>query len=162
MNLFYGGLKKKYLRKLVRTIYRQKNKKIRSKILENISFLFLNFMEKRLETILYRSFFTRSIKGARQLILHGHVFVNNQKVKHGSYIIKKNDLIKIDPKFHKLISYNVKRSRCWPTQSRLNNFITNYKTLQILYLERSITDTFTNLFPFRINIRNVIRFYKYK
>lgn len=162
MNLFYGGLKKKYLRKLIRTIYRQKNNKTRSRILENVSFLFLDFMEKRLESVLRRSFFTRSIKGARQLIMHGHIRVNNQIIKHGSYILKKNDLIEINNKFHKQIARNIQRSRCWPTQPPLTSFITNYKTLQILYLKRSITDTFTNIFPFRINIRNIIKFYKYR
>jgi ribosomal protein S4 len=159
INLFYGGLKKQYMRNLVKMIWRQKKKEKKSQILARTEFYFLDFMEKRLESVLYRSFFTQSIKNARQLILHGHVFVNNRIVKHGSYILKENDIIEVNPKFHNLIRLNIKKSKFWHIQQ--SSLIINYKTLQILYFNRSSLDTFLNLFSFRINIQNVIRYYRY-
>jgi ribosomal protein S4 len=159
INLYYGGLKKKYMRKLVKIIWRKKKISSKSKILARTEFYFLDFMEKRLENILYRSFFTQSIKNARQLILHGHVFVNNQVVKHGSYVLKENDLIEISSKFHEFVRSKIKKSKFWYTQQ--NNIVVNYRTLQILYFNRSSLDPFSNLFPFRISIKNVLRYYRY-
>ncbi len=158
INLFYGGLKRKYLRKLIRTVWHKK-KKSKNQNLASVNFYFLDFMEKRLESVLYRSFFAQSIKSARQLILHGQVFVNNQRIKHGSYVLKKNDIININSKFHNFALLSIKKSKCWPTQ--LNSVIINYKILQIYYLGRPCTDTFSNLFPFRVNIKNVIKYYRY-
>lgn len=159
INLFYGGLKEKYIRKVVKIIWRQNKNKRKSKILARAEFYFLDFMESRLESALCRSFFTQSIKNARQLILHGHVFVNKQKVKHGSYILKENDIIEVHPKFHEFIRFNVQKSKFWHTQQ--SSLIINYKTLQILYVNRLSLDTFSNLFSFRINIKNVIKYYRY-
>lgn len=160
INLYYGGLKKKYMRKLIKRIWRQKQKQKINKNLARTEFHFLDFMESRLESILYRSFFTQSIKNARQLILHGHVFVNNQIVKHGSYLLKENDIIEINSKFHEFIRFNIKKSKFRHIQQ--NSFVINYKTLQILYFNRSSLDTFSNIFSFRISIKNVIRYYRYK
>nr|YP_009495448.1 ribosomal protein S4 [Eunotia naegelii]AWQ64095.1 ribosomal protein S4 [Eunotia naegelii] len=159
INLYYGGLKEKYMRKFVKNIWRHKKKKSKNKILARTEFNFLDIMESRLESVLHRSFFTQSIKNARQLILHGHVFVNGQIIKHGSYILKENDIVEINSKFHEFIRFNIKKSKFGHIQQ--NSLITNYKTLQILYLNRSKLDTFANLFSFRINIKNVIRYYRY-
>jgi ribosomal protein S4 len=156
-NLFYGGLKKTYIKNLIKTIWKKKIHK-KNKFIEK-TFSFLDIMEKRLETVLYRSFFTQSIKNARQLIFHGHVFVNNQIIKNSSYILKKNDIIKINSKFHNYVSHNIKKSICWPIQQ--NNILVNYRTLQILYTERSKMNNFSNFFPFSLNIKNTIKYYKY-
>lgn len=158
--LFYGGFKKKYIRKQISFLFTKKTKKQKKNIiLGNIDYSFLNFMEKRLESVLYRSFFTKSIKTARQLILHGYVSVNNKTVRHGSYILKKYDLIEINTKFHDFILNNIKNLKCWPTQ--LNNLLINYKTLQIIFIDRPNLDTFTNLFPFKIPIKPIIKHFKY-
>jgi ribosomal protein S4 len=161
VNLLYGGLKKSYMRKLVKKILQQNKNKIKNKISALTDFYFLDFMEKRLESVLYRSFFTQSIKSARQLVLHGHVFVNNKIIKHGSYVLKENDVVEVNSKFHKLIKFNIaKRCKLWPAQLN-NSLIINYKTLQILYFNSPNLGTFSNFFSFRINIKNVIKYYRY-
>jgi ribosomal protein S4 len=158
--LFYGGFKKRYIRKQIHTLLSKKKiKKVKNKVLGNTNHSFLDFMEKRLETVLHRTFFTQSIKTARQLILHGYVFVNNRVIKHGSYILKKNDKITINSKLHTFILLNIKNSKCWPVQ--LSNLLINYKTLQIVYFDRYTSDNFINLFPFRIKTRDVIKHFKY-
>jgi len=160
INLCYGGLKKKYMRRITKVIWRQKKIKLNhKKPLASTTFYFLDFMERRLESALYRASFTQSVKNARQLILHGHIFVNKRVVRHGSYILKENDIIEVDPKFHKFVIFNIKNSKCWPAQQ--NSFLVNYKTLQILYWSRSDQDTFLNLFLFPVSIKNVIKYYRY-
>ena len=163
LNMFYGGLKKKYVKKVIRAKICKK-KSTTNKSVGRIPLLFVDFLERRLETALYRSFFTQSIKNARQLILHGHVFVNQHVITNGSYILKRNDIVDIDLKFHKYINkhieLNLQETKCWATQIN-NNITVNYKTLQILYTERSHLDDFSSIFPFDLNIKHVIRYYKY-
>jgi len=161
INLFYGGLKKKYMRRIVKVICRQKKKKkYKNLALSSTNFYFLEFMEKRLESVLYRSFFTQSIKSARQLITHGYVFVNKQIVRRSSYLLKHNDLIEIKFKIHESIRAHIKKSKCWPTQQ--TNLLINYRTLQIRYTSVFFSsEIFLNLFLFPISIKNVIRYYRY-
>ena len=66
-NLFYGSLKKKYLKQMVINSGKKSNQ-INNKINAQ---KFLNiYLEKRLDVILLRSNFVLSIKNARQLITH--------------------------------------------------------------------------------------------
>lgn len=52
-------------------------------------------LEKRLDTILYRMNFTKSLFESRQLINHGHVLVNNKIIKSASHLLKEGDLVQI-------------------------------------------------------------------
>jgi len=51
-------------------------------------------LERRLDNVVYRLGFADSRSQARQLILHGHILVNDRKVNIPSYLIKENDVIK--------------------------------------------------------------------
>lgn len=55
-------------------------------------------LEKRLDNIVYRLNLAPTRAGARQLITHGHVLVNNQKVSIPSYKVKVDDIITLKPK----------------------------------------------------------------
>jgi small subunit ribosomal protein S4 len=54
----------------------------------------LNMLERRLDNVVYLLSFAASRKSARQLILHGHIMVNNKKVDIASYLVKVGDVIK--------------------------------------------------------------------
>ncbi|MFN3531963.1 MAG: 30S ribosomal protein S4 [Candidatus Brocadia sp.] len=54
----------------------------------------LNMLERRLDNVVYLLSFAASRKSARQLILHGHITVNNKKVDIASYLVKVGDVIK--------------------------------------------------------------------
>ncbi|MFH1825525.1 MAG: 30S ribosomal protein S4 [Candidatus Firestonebacteria bacterium] len=58
----------------------------------------LKLLERRLDNTVYRSGFSASRAGARQLVLHGHILVNNKKVNISSYILKPNDVIEVKEK----------------------------------------------------------------
>ena len=46
-----------------------------------------DLLERRLQTFLYRKGLSRSVKQARQFIVHGHVFVSGQKMNAPSYLV---------------------------------------------------------------------------
>jgi len=100
LKLFYGGLSNKYIKKLIKKTLNQKYKRINP--------LFLELFESRLDTTLYRSKFSLSIKDARQLILHGKVLVNNKTIKIKSYQLNPGDLITINFKCYPLFETNIR------------------------------------------------------
>ena len=57
----------------------------------------LELLEMRLDNILYRLGFAKTINSARQLITHQHIIVNQKKVTIPSYQCKVNDKIEFSP-----------------------------------------------------------------
>jgi small subunit ribosomal protein S4 len=55
----------------------------------------LQFLETRLDSMVYRMGFAPNRRRARQLIGHGHILVNGKKVNLPSYILRKGDSITI-------------------------------------------------------------------
>lgn len=62
-------------------IYFEKAKKQKGQTVEAL----VKFLESRLDNVVYRLGFVSSRKTARQIIVHGHIQVNNQKVDIPSY-----------------------------------------------------------------------------
>ncbi|MDY6914970.1 MAG: 30S ribosomal protein S4 [Candidatus Cloacimonadota bacterium] len=58
----------------------------------------LQILETRLDNVIYRMGFAPSRKAARQLVRHGHVFVNDRKVNIPSFSVKPEDEISIQEK----------------------------------------------------------------
>lgn len=59
---------------------------------------FLQLLETRLDNIVYRLGLSPTRPMARQLIVHGHVQVNNQKVDRPSYQVKEGNIISLTQK----------------------------------------------------------------
>ena len=55
----------------------------------------LKLLESRLDNVAYRIGFATTRKGARQLVNHGHITVNGEKVNIPSYRVKPGDVIAI-------------------------------------------------------------------
>jgi len=60
--------------------------------------VFLSLLERRLDNVVYRLGLVDSRGTAKQLISHGHFLVNDRKVNIPSYLVKPNDVIRINPK----------------------------------------------------------------
>jgi small subunit ribosomal protein S4 len=60
---------------------------------ENTGEVFLSLLERRLDNVVYQLGFASSRSQARQLVNHGHVFVNGKKVDIPSYLVKEGDEI---------------------------------------------------------------------
>lgn len=61
----------------------------------------VKILESRLDNIVFRMNFTSSRKQARQLISHGHVYVNGRKVTIASYLLREGDEVSIREKMKK-------------------------------------------------------------
>ena len=102
LSLYYGVLRKCYLKKVVKVTLR-KSKKLNKRA----SILFVQKLEARLDTALYRAYFCDSYFKASQLILHQKIFVNHKVVKHKYFELKKGDLITLDNSIKTTIKSNV-------------------------------------------------------
>jgi small subunit ribosomal protein S4 len=58
----------------------------------------LVFLERRLDSVVYRFGFANSRNEARQLVRHSHFLVNDKKVNVPSYLIKPGDMIRVRDK----------------------------------------------------------------
>ncbi len=55
----------------------------------------VEFLERRLENVVYRLGFAKTRRQARQVVSHGHVAVNGRKVNIASYRVKVGDVVSI-------------------------------------------------------------------
>lgn len=74
-------------------------KALRQKGVTGESLLFM--LERRLDNVVYRSGFATSRRQARQLVNHGHIFVNDRKVNIPSFQVKVGDQITVKDKSQK-------------------------------------------------------------
>ncbi|MCH7791701.1 MAG: 30S ribosomal protein S4 [Planctomycetes bacterium] len=73
----------------------------------NTGEVLLQILEQRLDNIIRRTGFTRTIWAARQLVTHGHVLVNDHKVDRPSFSVSPGDTITLKPRIHKLVRENM-------------------------------------------------------
>jgi ribosomal protein S4 len=151
-SLFYGKLKKIYFKKHILKFIKAK-KSLNNSL--DFRYDILKFFESRLDTVLYRANFSLSMKGASQLILHGHVLVNGVSVRTKSYVLKPNDLVEIAyaTKSRNLIKKNIDRSNFWPIPPK--HLLINYRTLQILFVY-SNSSNLMPIFNHYLSINSVI------
>ena len=90
---YYGNLNERQFRNCYKEAIRQKGDSG-----ENL----IALLERRLDTIVYRSKFVPTVFAARQFINHGHVKVNGKKVNIASYSVKEEDSIEIRDKSKQL------------------------------------------------------------
>lgn len=83
---FMYGMNEKQFRKLF-----DRSGKLDGKHGEN----FLLFLESRLDNIVYRMGLSRTRRGARQLVNHGHILVDGKKVDIPSYAVKPGQTISV-------------------------------------------------------------------
>lgn len=64
----------------------------------------ITLLERRLDNIVFRMRFASSRNQARQIVGHGHVYVNGKMVNIPSYSVKVNDVIEIKEKSKKIVA----------------------------------------------------------
>ena len=93
LKFYYGNINERQFR----NIYRKATQK-KGDATENL----IGFLERRLDTVVYRAKFANTVFAARQLINHGHVIVNDKKVNISSYLVKEDDVVEIKSKSKEL------------------------------------------------------------
>jgi len=89
MKFYYGNMNERQFRNTYRKAMKRKGNTT-----ENL----VAFLERRLDTVIYRAKFATTVFSARQLINHGHIKVNGKKVNIPSYLIKEEDTIEVKEK----------------------------------------------------------------
>jgi small subunit ribosomal protein S4 len=84
---YYGILEKQFMRCYHQAV------RLKGNTGENL----LQLLERRLDNVVYKLNFAPSRKAARQLIAHGHIYVNGRKVNISDYITKIGDKITLKP-----------------------------------------------------------------
>ena len=86
---YYGNMNERQFR----NVYKKAIMK-RGDTAENL----IGLLERRLDSVIYRSKLSNTMFSSRQLINHGHVKVNDKKVNIASYQVKEEDTIEIRDK----------------------------------------------------------------
>lgn len=71
----------------------------------------LQLLERRLDSVIFQLGFAMSRGEARQIVSHGHVYVNERRVNIASFLVKVNDEIEIKIKNLKSIKENIEASK---------------------------------------------------
>ncbi len=86
---YYGNLTERQFRRVY-----QKASQMKGDTSQNI----IALLERRLDAVVYRMKFARSVFAARQLINHCHVIVNGKVVNIASYLVNEGDVIEVREK----------------------------------------------------------------
>jgi small subunit ribosomal protein S4 len=86
---FYGNIGEKQFRKVYEEAVRRKGDTG-----ENL----VGLLERRLDAVIYRAKFVPTVFSARQLVNHGHVKVNGQRVNVASFKVREGDKIELTDK----------------------------------------------------------------
>ena len=153
LSFYYGTLRKNYLKRMVKsTLSEFKKRNVHATV------LFIEKLETRLDTALYRTYFSYSFNNARQLISHKKVYVNNKIVQHNSYLLKKGDLITFDKNISKFVGFNAVNTKIWALPPK--HFLINYRTFQILVAEDIKYTNCLSYYPFWVDFNSFLQFYK--
>lgn len=57
--------------------------------------ILIEYLERRLENVVYRLGFAQTRRQARQLVSHGHITVNGRRVNIASYRVKVGDVVAV-------------------------------------------------------------------
>ncbi|ERT60204.1 small subunit ribosomal protein S4 [Peptoniphilus koenoeneniae] len=77
----------------------------------------VQFLERRLDNLTYRMGFASSIRQARQMVTHGHIYVNGKKLNIPSYRCNAGDVIELSPRGRKTDLFK---------ENYETNFVTSY------------------------------------
>jgi len=64
--------------------------------------MLLQLLERRLDNVVRRAGFARTVWAARQMVAHGHVLVNGRKTDRPSFQVSVGDVLTLKPKAQKL------------------------------------------------------------
>mgnify|MGYP000944430319 CR=1 FL=1 len=91
----YGVLEKQFVR------YYDRAERMKGITGENL----LQFLERRLDNVVYRLGFASSRAQARQFVLHGHITINGNRVDIPSYLVNVGDVVAVKDKTATNVEY---------------------------------------------------------
>jgi small subunit ribosomal protein S4 len=97
--------------------------------------LLLQLLEMRLDNIVFRLGFAPTISAARQLITHGHILVNNQKVSIPSYMCKAEEAISVAKTSRSFIETSLKTRR---NRAAYQNVLSPHLDINLVSLQGTV------------------------
>ncbi|MEI9949113.1 MAG: 30S ribosomal protein S4 [Pseudomonadota bacterium] len=113
----------------------------------------VELLERRLDNIVFRAGFARTIPAARQLIMHGHVLVQNKKVDIPSFRVKQGQAVSIRERSRTMSSLVSSLAAPLP-------FPTEWLTVDPTEVRATVTSLpDVTAIPFPIRLQLVVEFY---
>ncbi len=124
-----------------------------SRMKGNTGDVLLRLLEQRLDNVIRRLGWARTIWQARQIVAHGHVLVNGRKTDIASCQVKAGDKITIKPKSQKYVRENM--------ESLAGHIVPAWLTYDPSTLTASVVSVPTSdQVPFDVNLNLIIEFYR--
>ena len=119
----------------------------------NTGELLLQLLERRLDNLVRRTGFARTIWASRQMVVHGHVLVNGRKVDRPSYQLSVGDVITLRPGIHTLARENM--------ESLAGHIVPGWIVLDPSELTAKVSATPTSdQIPFDVNTNLIVELYR--
>lgn len=119
----------------------------------NTGDVLLRLLEQRLDNVVRRLGWARTIWGARQIVGHGHVLLNGRKTDIASAQVKVGDEITLKPGIHKLVRENL--------ESLPGHEVPAWLTFDPSTLTAKVVAVPTpDQVPFDVNMNLIIEFYR--
>ena len=119
----------------------------------NTGSVLLVLLEKRLDNVIRRLGFARSIWAARQFVAHGQVMVNGRKTDRPSYRVSLGDTLTIKEKAHKLVRENLESLPGHEVPAWLS-FEPATLTVKV------VAEPTPDQVPFEVNMNLIVEFYR--
>lgn len=119
----------------------------------NTGEVLLQLLERRLDNVVRRAGFTRTIWASRQMVTHGHVLLNGRKTDRPSCAIKTGDVITLRPRIHSLARDNM--------ESMAGHIVPGWIEANPAELTiKILTIPTTDEIPFDVNTNLIVEFYR--
>jgi small subunit ribosomal protein S4 len=113
----------------------------------------VELLERRLDNVVFRAGFARTIPGARQLVSHGHVAVDGKRVDIPSFRVEQGQVVTIQERSRKVPS--IAASLATPL-----SFQTDWLAIEPAELRATVTSLpDVSAVPFPLKLQLVIEFY---
>lgn len=113
----------------------------------------VQLLESRLDNLVFRAGFARSIAGARQLVNHGHVLVDGRKLDIASYRVKPGQVIKVRERSRKLTAIESALAAPLPFPTPWLTVNADERSAKLTQLPED------DAIPFALNMQLVIEYY---
>ena len=119
----------------------------------NTGEVLMRLLEQRLDNVIRRLGWARSIWAARQIVSHGHVLVNGRKTDIPSRALKVGDTITLNSKIQKLVRENM--------ESLPGHQVSEWLSFDPSTLTAKVTAVPTSdQVPFQVDMNLIIEFYR--
>jgi small subunit ribosomal protein S4 len=113
----------------------------------------LVLLEQRLDNVVRRAGFVRTIWAARQMVVHGHVLVNGKKVDRPSYQIQAGDVLTLRDRIHTLARENM--------ESMAGHIVPGWMDVSPADLTaKALAAPTADQIPFDVNTNLIVEFYR--